>query len=297
MKIGLIGAGVFAGYHANKLAEHPHIHFVGVYDPDSSRALALAQKHNVVLLPAEALYEASEAVVIACPASFHGEMAIRALEANCHCLIEKPLAVDVQEAEKIVALSQEKNLTVQVGHQERMVLKAIGLLDVAERPLRVDAIRSNPYSSRGTDTSVTMDLMTHDIDICTALFGGGPDKVSGQSRRIKSERPDEATAVLSYGNASARLSANRIVEQGQRLMTIDYASGRVVIDFNAKTLLNETKYALNADFGDTDLAKDSLGAASVAFISAILDGTPVPVSAEDGLIAVRVAMQIDRETG
>jgi len=178
-----------------------------------------------------------------------------------------------------------------------MVLHAIRLLDVAEKPLRVDAIRSNPYSSRGTDTSVTMDLMTHDIDICTALFGREPDVVSGQSRRVKSERPDEATAVLSYGNARATLSASRIVEQGERRMTIAYASGRVVIDFNAKTLLNETKYDLNANFGETDLAKDSLGAASVAFISAIILGSAVPVSASDGLIAVQVAAQIDGEMG
>lgn len=297
LKVGLIGAGVFAGYHANKLEGHPQVHFVGVYDPDTSRASALAQKHGVQPMQMDALYAACQAVVIACPASFHGEMAVRALEFDCHCLIEKPLAVDVQEAEKILSLSQENKLTVQVGHQERMVLKAIGLLDVKDIPLRIDAIRSNPFSSRGTDTSVTMDLMTHDIDICTALFGRAPDKVSGQSRCVKSDKSDEATAVLSYGEANATLSASRVVERGERRMTITYPSGRVVIDFNAKTLLNETTYDLNADFGDTALAKDSLGAASAAFISAIMEGGIVPVSVTDGLIAVRVAAQIDGEIG
>jgi len=297
IKVGLVGAGVFAGYHANKLAEHPNVQFVGVYDPDNERALALAEKHNVEVLPIDALYSACQAVIIACPASFHGEMAIRALEAGCHCLIEKPLAVDVNDAEKILSLSQEKDLIVQVGHQERMVLKAIGLLNIEEAPLRVEAIRSNSYSQRGTDTSVTMDLMTHDIDICTALFRCAPDKVLGNSRVTKSVRPDEANAVLSYGDARATLSASRVVDRGERRMTIDFPSGRVVVDFNAKTLVNETSYALNAEFGETDLAKDSLGAASSAFISAILDGTPVPVSAEDGLIAVKAAIQIDGEAG
>ena len=295
MKIGLVGAGVFAGYHANKLSEHPRVSFVGVHDPDRPRACALAEKHGVEVMDADALHAACDAMVIACPASFHGEMAIRALEADCHCLIEKPLAVTVGDAERIVGISKKKSLVVQVGHQERMVLKAIGLLDVEEVPLAVNAVRSSPYSSRGTDTSVTMDLMTHDIDICTALFGRAPDSVSGQSRPVKSKTADEANAVLTYGYARAKLSASRVVETGERHMTVTYPSGTVKIDFNAKTLVNATDHDLNARFGDSDLAKDSLGAATKSFIAAILDKTPVMVSAEEGLIAVRTAAEVDGE--
>ncbi len=293
LKIGLIGAGVFAGYHANKLAVHPRLEFVGVHDPDQGRAAALAKKHKVGAMDAEALVSQCDAMVIACPASFHGGMAIQALEAGCHCLIEKPLAVGVSAAERILELSQRSNLIVQVGHQERMVLRAIGLDKVKETPLRVEAIRANGYSQRGTDTSVTMDLMTHDIDLCTALFGAAPDDVSGQSKAVKSKTPDEADVTLIYSEAKAVLRASRVTETPQRRMVLTYPSGAVEIDFNAKKLTHDTPFDLNANFGDDPRAKDSLGAATNIFVEAVLEGTPVLVSAADGLIAVRVAAQID----
>ena len=296
VKFGLVGAGVFAGYHANKLSANPKVEFIGVFDPDQSRAANLADKHGVEILSIDVLFGQSEAIIIACPASFHGEMALKALEAKCHCLIEKPMAVSLDEATSIVKLSDMNELVVQVGHQERMVLKAIGLLDIAEKPLAISALRQNPYSQRGTDTSVTLDLMTHDIDICTALFGRAPDRVKGWSKPVRSKAPDKAEADLHYDKARVQLKASRIAEHGERRMTVTYASGQVQIDFNAKTLINESEHDLNADFGKSELAKDSLGAATQAFITAIFDQQPVMVSARDGLIAVNVATQIDGGT-
>jgi predicted dehydrogenase len=293
LKTGLIGAGVFAGYHANKLAAHPRIEFMGVHDPDTGRALSLAEKHNVQALTLKALLAACDAVIIASPASYHGNLGCLALEAGCHCLIEKPIATVVESASDITRLSLERNLVVQVGHQERMVLRAIGLDRVSESPLAITAVRSNPYSARGTDTSVTMDLMTHDIDLCTALFGQGPDRVEGNSKPIKSETPDESHATLHYGTATAQLIASRVVEKGERHMTITYPSGEVRIDFNAKSLVHTTPFDLNVDFANDPQARDSLGAATDIFVGAVLDGTPVLVSAKAGLIAVEAAVKID----
>ena len=293
VKFGLVGAGVFAGYHANKLSVHPEIEFIGVFDPDQSRAAKIANQHNIKVLSADALYAQSEAIIIACPASFHGEMALKALKAKCHCLIEKPLAVSLDEAMSIVELADTHELVVQVGHQERMVLKAIGLLDIAEKPLAISALRQNPYSQRGTDTSVTLDLMTHDIDICTALFGRAPDRVLGWSKPVVSKTPDKAEAELHYDKARVQLKASRIAEHGARRMAVTYASGQVHIDFNTKTLINDSDHDLNTDFGSSELAQDSLGAATQLFVAAIMDRGPVLVSAQDGLIAVNVATQID----
>jgi len=89
-------------------------------------------------------------------------------------LIEKPMAVNLSDARQIAELAQKKDLIVQVGHQERFVARAIGLDKVPERPVLIKAERLNPYSPRGTDTSVTMDLMTHDIDLACWLFGETP---------------------------------------------------------------------------------------------------------------------------
>ena len=293
IKIGLIGAGVFAGYHANKLTEHDRVTFTGVYDPDEDRAKTVSNKHDVPVLSAEDLLDVSDAVVIACSAVHHGEMVVRALHYGCHCLVEKPLSTSLEATEDILALSDQKNLIVQIGHQERMVLKAIGLYKVEERPIRIEAVRYSPYSVRGTDTSVTMDLMTHDIDLCTALMGVAPNQIRGESRLVRSTTPDMAFGILQYNDTVARLSASRVEAVSERWMTLTYPTGEVHIDFNAKTLTNTTRFALNEKFGEDDIAKDSLAAATDVFVKAILDGTPVLVSAAEGAIAVRAAIAID----
>lgn len=294
INIGLVGAGVFAGYHANKLAAHPRTTFMGVHDPDAARASALAAKHSVKPLALVELLRACDAVVIACPAKFHGNVALQSLNAGCHVLIEKPLATTVAEADKIAKLAALKDLTVQIGHQERMVLRAIGLDKIRERPIKIEAVRNSPYSLRGTDTSVTFDLMTHDIDLCTALMGVAPDGIKGLSGAVRSDTADMAYAILRYGAAVARLSASRVAEVSERWMKLTYPSGEVRIDFNAKTLTNTTGFEIDANFANKKIATDSLGAATNMFVQAVLDGNSVLVSAQDGAIAVKVAEKIDK---
>lgn len=294
LRVGLVGAGVFGGYHANKLSKNSRVVFSGVFDPDIERAQTLAKKHGIqVFADPKALCEQSEAIVIACPASYHGENAILALEHDCHVLIEKPIATDFEQAQKIVSLSDEKSLIVQIGHQERFVAKAIGLHTIPETPTHIIAIRNTPYSLRGTDTSVTLDLMSHDIDLCCMLMKGTPDKISGTSEAVKSKTPDQARAELTFDNGTAILSSSRVEDVLTRQMTLHYPSGTVLIDFAAKTLQHNTPFELNADFGNDAIAADSLGAATDCFIAAVLDGTPVSVTAQDGLNAAKIALQID----
>ncbi len=293
LKIGLVGAGVFAGYHANKLSAHPRVTFTGIADMDAKRATALGRVHGVSAMTLVKLLEVSDAIVIASAASAHGAIAIQALQAGCHCLIEKPLSTSSNYARDIVILTNKRRLTVQVGHQERLVLRAIGLDAVQEKPLKIEAVRNAPYSVRGTDTSVTMDLMSHDIDLCTAIMSGAATAIKGESACVRSKTADMAYAILRYGDMAARLSANRVADKSERWMKLTYPSGIVNIDFNTKTLTNSTVFALNENFGNDEIAKDSLGAATDIFVRAVLDRTPVLVSAEDGAIAVSTAQLID----
>jgi len=222
-------------------------------------------------------------------------MALTALEFGRHCLIEKPIASTLKEAERIVELAQEKNLIVQVGHQERFVARAIGLHKLSERPLNIVSNRMSKFSQRGTDVSVTLDLMTHDLDLVLMLMNGLPIEVRGETRTEKSRHTDFAVGDLIFENATARLTASRLEDDFSRTMDITYPSGTVNIDFNAKTLTHNTPFDLNADFSVDSSAKDSLGAASNAFIQAVLDGKPVPVTAEDGYNALKLALVIDGE--
>ena len=294
LSIGVVGAGVFGGYHAGKCAAHPRLDFIGLFDPNLSRAQGLAAKHDARAFESfEDLLNSVDAVIIATPASHHGEMAHKALGADCHVLIEKPIADDTAKASEIVALGEARNLVVQVGHQERFVLKAIGLDKISERPTRITGHRRSPYSPRGTDVSVTLDLMTHDLDLVLWLMGDDPVNISGRSEAIRSATPDAAYARLTFEGASARLEASRVEDVSSRQMQITYPSGVVEIDFNAKTLVHNTSFNLNANFGEDSMARDSLGAATNAFVEAVLDGKPVAITGGNGLRALRAALHVD----
>ena len=296
LKIAVIGAGVFGGYHANKCAAHPLAEFVGIYDRHIERAKIHADRHGGKAFDDfQSMLGQTEAVIIASPADTHGAMAVTALEFGKHCLIEKPMASSLKDAARIVQLAAEKKLVVQVGHQERFVAKAIGLHRLPETPINIVSHRMSKFSKRGTDVSVSLDLMTHDLDLVLMLMGGLPYKVTGETRTQKSGHPDFSRGELTFENGTATLMASRLEEDFSRTMDITYPSGTVSIDFNAKTLTHNTPLDLNENFGADPSAKDSLGAASNAFIEAVLNGKPIPITAEDGYNALKLALAIDGE--
>ena len=294
VKFGIVGAGVFGGYHANKLTAHPRIAFIGVNDAKMQGAQNLASKHNVRAFESfELLLAEVDAVIIATPACFHGLLAVQALEAGKHCLVEKPIAAELEQAQRIIELAQAHKLIVQIGHQERFVAQAIGLDKVPERPLKIKACRLGPPSGRGGDVSVTLDLMSHDIDLVLMLMGEMPDRVTGQTRSENTPFSDETHARLSFGDTQVTLQASRLAPSYKRVMEITYPSGQAIIDFNAKTLSHDTPFDLNANFAESPAAKDSLGAATDRFVNAILGQADVMVSAQDGYKALKLALQID----
>lgn len=296
LKVGVVGAGVFGGYHAGKCAVHPRINFTGIYDPNAEKCSVAADKHGTAAFTEYANFLTScEAIILAAPASQHGHMALLALEAGCHVLIEKPIADNMEQARQIVKLASQRDLIVQVGHQERFVLKAIGLDKVSETPIHIRGHRRSPYSPRGTDVSVTLDLMTHDLDLVLWLMNADPTDISGQSQCVKSETPDQAEARLVFERGAAILEASRVAEVSSRQMTLTYPSGTVEIDFNAKTITHDTDFDLDPNFGETPMARDSLGAATNAFVEAVLDGKPVPITGGNGLRALSAALKVDGE--
>ncbi|MEL6666686.1 MAG: Gfo/Idh/MocA family oxidoreductase, partial [Pseudomonadota bacterium] len=128
LKTGLVGAGVFGGYHAGKIAASDQTDFIGVFDPDQVRSAALADKHGVKSFSSQdTLFEACDAVLVACPATYHEAVVRAALSTNCHVMVEKPLALTGHAADQLAQLADEKDLVLQVGHQERFVLDAMGL--------------------------------------------------------------------------------------------------------------------------------------------------------------------------
>ncbi len=295
LKIGVIGAGIFGNYHAGKCAAHPRHDFVGIFDPDHQRVRTAAKRHNTKAFDnCNTLLASVDAVIIASIAIHHGPIAVAALKSGCHVLVEKPIASTRQFAQTMVDLALEKNLVLQVGHQERFVARAIGLDSAPKKPLHINATRFGPMARRGTDVSVTLDLMTHDLDMAMWLMQGRPVAISGESIRVYSDTPDAARAVLTFKDgATARLEASRCEPGLRRIMHIDYPDGYVRIDFVKKTFEDTTGYGFNKDFAAHPLAQDSLGAGTSAFTSAVLDATPIAVSGQDGLNALEAALEID----
>lgn len=294
VRIGVVGAGVFGSYHANKCAINSRVDFIGIYDPDYARATNLAQMHKAVCFKAyRSMLDKVDAVIIACPAIYHGGMAVQALKAGRHCLIEKPLAASLQEAADIVDLSVSKDLVVQAGHQERFVIKAAGLDKVPETPRFIQGFRMGKYAVRGTDVSVTLDLMTHDLDLVLWQMRAFPDTLKAQTRSLHSSSPDETHVELEFARGRAELTASRISEDFTRTMEIQYPSGIVHLDFNAKKISHDTPFDLNIDFAAEPAAKDSLMAGLDSFTAAILTGTPPAISGHDGYEALRLALMID----
>ena len=294
ISIGVVGSGVFGRYHALKCVNHPEVKFIGFVTSDIKQAKRLCQEvGGQVFKDTQSLAKQCDGIIIACPAIHHFGHARTVLENDCHVLVEKPLVTRRVDGEALLELANRKKRIIQVGHQERFVARAIGLDQIPDTPIAIKAKRMGPYSVRGTDASVTLDLMTHDLDLVLWMLGEHPKSVSGFTQAVRSEQPDASIGFLQFSNTKVRLEASRVEEAGERIMKIDYPKGRVIIDFNAKTIRNNTPYNLNEAFADHPEVKDSLAAGLDAFVEAIRSGEQPWINGEAGLAAVQAALQID----
>lgn len=294
LSVGLVGAGVFGGYHAGKIAGSDRAAFAGVFDPDARRASELAEKHGVrSYSDAGALFAASDAVIVPCPAVYHEAMVDAALQSGCHVLVEKPLALTGEGALRLADLAEEKHLVLQVGHQERLVLAAMGFLDIPEKPLSVEAAREGPPdpNGRATDVSVVWDLMIHDLDMVAMLMGKA-SSVAGNGKRHHTQHLDEASAVLDFaGERSAAISASRAAAARRREMKVTFPSGYIAIDFITRKVENTTAHPIRLDV--SDVLPDPLGAADEAFFAACLGERETPIPGREAAEACRLAERVE----
>ncbi len=295
VRIGIVGAGVFGGYHAQKFAASVHAEFVGVTDMRLEAAEKLVAKvgKGAAFTSFDDLAARCDALVIATPASTHAMLARRALEAGKHALVEKPLALTGVEARALAGLALERDLVLQVGHQERLVFAAMGLLSTPERPRRIEAVRAGPRSPDGRceDVSVVFDLMIHDLDLAAELFGGDASTATGYGRSAHTDLLDEASAELIFPNGVARLTASRCAPARKRSMKIEYPSGRVEIDFLTREVINETPFDIRLDVSAT--LPDPLGAADEAFLASIQGRAASPVTGGVGARAAGLAELVE----
>lgn len=305
LKVGVAGAGVFGGYHANKYRQLPDLDFVGVYDLDKARAEALAAQHGVKAFGGDdldAFLAQVDAVTIAAPAFAHAEIAVKALAASVHVYTEKPLAIVSDDGAQMVDMAADKGLVLACGHQERAVFEAIGLYGAPERPLRLEAVRNGTASTRNLDVSVVLDLMIHDLDLAISLAGAHPGGLSASARYSEAEGyqatgADEVLADVDFDNGvKAIFRASRMAEARERTMRIVYPQGEVKIDFLNRTFENTTPFKLNPDFAEAEIARDPLGTSVSRYLSAVRGERKAPLcTGEEALRALDLALAIDAD--
>jgi predicted dehydrogenase len=298
IKGGVIGAGVFGGHHARKYAGAEGAVLSAVLDthhPDRAAALAVPLGGRAFHRMDEFL-EACDVVTVASPASVHMEGAMAALAAGKPVYIEKPLAISLADADKIIAEAAKQNLVVACGHQERVVFQAMGLFDIPEQPLRLESIRYGTPSERSLDVSVVLDLMIHDLDLALSLSTAQPLAVEGEGVVDFSGGWDQARAEVTFDDGfTAIFDSSRMAPERKRSMKLVYPSGEVEIDFVSRKFRNTTGFALNPDYADTPAVKDTLATSVEGFLAAVRGEAPRPiVTAEEAARALDLALAVEQ---
>ncbi|MEM1139607.1 MAG: Gfo/Idh/MocA family oxidoreductase [Pseudomonadota bacterium] len=300
MRAAILGAGFFGNLHAKKYKEVGRLDVGWVFDPDPGAAAALAETvGGEVAETAEQAIGESDLVSVAAPAAHHYALARQALMAGKPTYLEKPIALTAPDAGALVALAEARSVAFQVGHQERVVFRAFGLLDFPERPTRIAAHRAGPFTGRGTDVSAVLDLMIHDIDLVHQVAPGALSEVRAQGRVLEGPHTDEMSASFVIdGATSVSLLASRMAETRERWIELTYPSGTIKIDMLARTVENTTGLPLGSVFERTDpdkptVSEDPLGFAIASFVEAVRDGRGALVTGAQAALALETALAVE----
>ena len=254
LRCGVVGVGRMGRHHATKYATMAGSKLVGVVDDDVERRETVAETHGCGAWGTveELIAAGVDAVSVAVPTTAHLRSAAPLLEAGVACLIEKPLANDVDEARRLVELSEKSGAVLMVGHIERFnpAVRALdrttgigntggsGVRHIVPRFIEVH--RVSPMTFRSVDVSVVMDMMIHDLDVVLWMMGGvEPDDVQASGIPVLTEQEDVCNARLSFtlphGKCVANVTASRLAMKTERKVRIIGENAYVSIDFAKKS--------------------------------------------------------------
>ncbi len=313
LKIGVIGAGHLGKFHLNNWMEIEGVTVIGFCDTDDANAKAVMEKYKIRRFSSpEELLDNCDAVDIVAPTTFHFELCALALRKGRHVFVEKPLTNTMDEAKALLKLAKESNLKFQVGHVERFNPAFSSLGNYVTEPMFIEVHRLAQFNPRGTDVSVILDLMIHDIDIILHLVKSNVSYISANGVAVLSDTPDIANVRIEFDNGCvANLTSSRISMKKMRKMRLFQKDAYIGIDFlEKKTEIirqtnspdeknvfsfdietakgKKTVSISNPAVADVNAMKEEL----VAFKNAILNNTDTPVTVVDGFRAMDVAHQI-----
>lgn len=277
LRVAVVGVGHLGQHHARILAGMPGVKLVGVADANPERARLIAERYGTVAVTDyRDLIGAVDAASIVVPTTMHREVACAFLDKGVSCLVEKPLASTLAEAEAIASLAARRRVTLQVGHIERFnpALQALGS-PPARKPKFIAAERLGMYTFRSTDIGVVLDLMIHDIDLVLSMVDSEPVDVSAVGVSVFGGHEDIANARIAFADGCvATLTASRVSYQTVRKMRVFDADGYVTLDLAAKegTRVRPSEYLKRGD-----LALDRIDRADPAQVRKHVFGTLLDV--------------------
>jgi len=312
LKVAVFGAGHLGKFHLNNWLEIDGVSVVGFLDPDDQNAASVAEKYKLKRYTnAEELIDACDAVDIIAPTTYHYELCDLALRKGKHVFVEKPLANTMEEARMLVKLAKESNLKFQVGHVERFNPAFLALKDYKLQPMFIEVHRLAQFNPRGTDVSVILDLMIHDIDIILNLVKSSVSYISANGVAVMSDTPDIANVRIEFDNGCvANLTSSRISMKKMRKIRLFQKDAYIGIDFlekktevirlNAEGDKNVFTFDIETNNGKKTIAianpvvpeGNAIKMELEAFRDAILNNTDTPVTVQDGFSAMEVAHQI-----
>lgn len=312
LKIGVFGVGHLGKFHLNNWKEIKGVELVGFYDPSDDAAQDVTGKYQIPrFLDAERLIDAVDVIDVIAPTQYHFNLAKMAIRKGKHVFLEKPMANTMQEAQELVNLVKESRIKLQVGHVERFNPAFLAVKEMDLNPMFIEVHRLAQFNVRGTEVSVILDLMIHDIDIILNLVKSEVKLISASGVAVMTDTPDIANVRIEFNNGCvANLTSSRISMKKMRKMRLFQKDAYIGIDFlNKKSEIIKLKSPQDIDAFSFDL--DTLhGKKTIAVVNpqvpevnaikkelesfrdAILNNIPTQVSEVDGYRAMDVAHQI-----
>jgi predicted dehydrogenase len=317
LKIGIFGVGHLGKFHLNNWKEINEVEIVGFYDPNDDTAIQVSEKYQLPrFLDPDSLIDACDAIDVVAPTNFHFEWCEKAIKKGKHVFVEKPLANDMEEARQLVKLAKESGIKFQVGHVERFNPAFLAIKDMPLNPMFIEVHRLAQFNPRGTEVSVILDLMIHDIDIILSIIKSDVKSISASGVGVMTETPDIANVRIEFHNGCvANLTSSRISMKKMRKIRLFQKDSYIGIDFlNKKTEIIKLKEPQDSNVFAFDIETPS-GKKTIAmanpvvpevnaikmeleeFRNAIVNNTKTIVSEMDGLMAMDVAHQILEKIG
>ncbi|MCC6599587.1 MAG: Gfo/Idh/MocA family oxidoreductase [Crocinitomicaceae bacterium] len=315
LKIGVLGAGHLGKIHMKCIRELQDMYeFAGFFDTNVQHAKEAAEQFGTMpFYNMESLMDAVDVVDIVTPTSSHYSCASAAIRKFRHTFIEKPVTVNMDEARALIKLAKEAAVKVQVGHVERFNPAFRTAAPMILQPKFIETHRLAQFNPRGTDVSVVLDLMIHDIDIVLAVTRANVRRISASGVSVLSDTPDIANARLELDNGCvANLTASRISLKSMRKSRFFQRDAYISVDFLEKeseiVRMREVKgepdpFSITIDLGEKGVKeilfeKPDIPAANAirdelhAFGLSIIENKPVAVTLEEGARALDVALQV-----